>query len=116
ENHQILENGVISSSSLTLTSPILDPPPPLARHIDRITNNNLLENRDTIDILEIELLCYESFTEFIKEEEEEVVEEDVNATTVVSYVNKLHRVHEEEQGRKEHDDGQNGNQESNNGE
>ncbi|MCE0480867.1 hypothetical protein HAX54_038058 [Datura stramonium] len=43
-------------------------------------------------------------------------EEDGSATEAVSDVNKFHRVHEAEQRRKEHDDGQNGNQVSEQGE
>ncbi|MCD7460549.1 hypothetical protein HAX54_043762, partial [Datura stramonium] len=92
------------------------------------------------------LLCDESFSEIIKEEEEEVVgtsnasstnctvfelnerkrlhshstddgeEEDGNAREATSGANKFPRVHEAEQGRKEHDDGKNGNQESEQGE
>ncbi|MCD7463917.1 hypothetical protein HAX54_051695 [Datura stramonium] len=142
----IPENGVISSSSSTLTSPILDPPLPQALHIHRNTNTNLPENRAAIDILETELLCDQSFSEIIKEEEEEVIgtsdasstnctvfmlnerkrlrspstdddeEEDGNNAEAVSDANKLRRIHEAEQGRKEHDDGQNGNQESEQGE
>ncbi|MCE5166399.1 hypothetical protein HAX54_018703, partial [Datura stramonium] len=112
----IPENGVISSSSSTLKSPIIDPLPPQERNIGRITNNNLSKNRDAIDILEIELLYDETFSEIIKEEEEEVVEEDASATEAVCDANKLHRVHEAEQSRKEHDDGQNRNQESEQGE
>ncbi|MCD7460547.1 hypothetical protein HAX54_043760 [Datura stramonium] len=82
----------------------------------RISNNNLSENRDATDILEIEQLCDESFSEIIKEEEEEeVIEEDENAIETVTDANKLRRVHEAEQGQKEHDDGQNGNQESEQG-
>ncbi|MCE0480866.1 hypothetical protein HAX54_038057 [Datura stramonium] len=113
----IPENGVISSSSSPLKSPILDPLPPQERHIGRITNNNLSKNRDAFDILEIELLYDETLKRkrLRTHSTDDGEEEDGSATEAVSDANKLHRVHEEQR-RKEHDDGQNGNQVSEQGE
>ncbi|MCD9643181.1 hypothetical protein HAX54_030401 [Datura stramonium] len=110
----IPKNEVISSSSSTLTTPILNPPPPQARHIDRITNNNIPENQDAIDILETELLCEESFSEIIKEEEEEVVgTSNVSSTNCSVFpLNERKRLHSHSTD----DARKNGNQESEQGE
>lgn len=69
------ENEVFSSSSSTPSSPN---PNPLS-HADR--NNNRPENRATIDILEMDLLCDESFSEIM--EDEEVVISDTSSKEIV---------------------------------
>ncbi|MCD9643182.1 hypothetical protein HAX54_030402 [Datura stramonium] len=106
----IPENGVISSSSSTLKSPILDPLTPQARHIVRLS-------RKKKKLLLVPLLLFPLIAPSSRNERKRLrshstddgEEEDGSATEAVFYANKLHRVHEAEQSQKEHDDGQNGN-------
>ncbi|MCD7454339.1 hypothetical protein HAX54_024351 [Datura stramonium] len=78
-----------------------------ARHIDRITNNNLPENQAAIDILKTELLCDESFSEIIKEEEEEVVgTSDASSTNCTVFVlNECKRLRSHSTDEEEEEDG-----------
>lgn len=62
ELKSIFENGVFSSSSSTSSSPIFNPRSRAKK------NNTQLENRIS-DIHEIDLLCHESFSQIMKEQE-----------------------------------------------
>ncbi|XP_049391437.1 pheromone-processing carboxypeptidase KEX1-like [Solanum stenotomum] len=76
ELKSISENGVFSSSSSTTSSPIFNPRSQAER------NNKQIENR-IADIHEIDLLCDESFSQIMKEEEEEEFISDVSLREVV---------------------------------
>ncbi|XP_015167469.1 uncharacterized protein [Solanum tuberosum] len=76
ELKSISENGVFSSSSSTTSSPIFNPRSQAER------NNKQLENQ-IADIHEIDLLCDESFSQIMKEEEEEEFISDVSSKEVV---------------------------------
>lgn len=74
-SESIPEDGVFSSLSSTSSSLISD-------HCSQTDkNNNRLENRAAIDILKIDLLCDESFSQIMKEEEEKEDEEVISDTS-----------------------------------
>ncbi|KAK6792026.1 hypothetical protein RDI58_011107 [Solanum bulbocastanum] len=102
ELKSISENGVFSSSSSTSSSPIFNP------RSQANIDNKQLENR-IADIHEINLLCDESFSQIMKEEEEEeepisdvssreVVISDVFSTNCIIFMlNKCKKLHSDEE-------------------